>query len=302
MLRVLTMMAGVILGVLVDTVPVAAATPWIVSRANLPFDGASDVPLNARIVLSYDVRHLAEVPQQGISLSSIVVRPIGGEPLHGLVSINETATTVTVLFETLQLSPNTQYQVLSKVRVNDPQWLVGPTEEFVGGFRTTSSSDLTPPAEPKLQVEYEDCETGTPGAFRVSWDRPQDALVEVRQVVLNGGTLWSLEDGFRGAPEGSSMTTDFKGDGKFEVRFVDLAGNASNRVAAEAKSPCPAAEAEVERDFAEPVTDSVLRPREGGCDASFSFPSWIAMLLWCFWLSRRLRQRGAFPGRPVVDP
>jgi hypothetical protein len=239
--------------------------PPVGGRAIVPRDGASGVPLNARIVVMYPLSNpqLAATPTDGPApkLTDVLVRPRGGAPIEATVELTGARAfdAVVVVRPSANLQPRTAYEVLDRVKA--PCYASGSCVEAFSvraTFETGDAADTTPPtfagvtgiASGSLDV----CDSSACcGPYRavpvtLTLDTAQDAggplfyeISENGAPVLRffgGGTLiGAVSCNGRASPFASFVTHT---GATLSVHAVDLAGNIdANTATVTVTAACP---------------------------------------------------------------
>lgn len=252
----------------------------VVERKLLPRDGAMDVPLNASVAITYRAYWLNEFGVSPNDFLDVVVRPVGGEPIAGKVEVAGSEATVAVRFIPAgRLSAQTSYEVLDRVKpinydANDTT-MFGDFE-VIARFVTGAVDDKATPTAPiaTYTTGCTECPNdGCCGPYRAATfgiqlePPPPEVLLEVR---VDQTVAWPFDRTVEGWIGGGLQAPDFRLDGTFELRFVDVAGNRSEATTLIIDASCPAVGAEpeateredAERDVVEETETSVVEPGE----------------------------------------
>ncbi len=290
--------------VLVHEAALACSPHWhLGAPTTSPSDGATDVPLNAWAILVYPATQLDHF-QPALTaddLGDVVVRARGGEPIAGRVQVLSSAATIGVSFSPeADLTPNTVYEVLDRVRDDDFGGHLGELAvrvTFTTGARSLEPAQAPPPGP--ITVDYACCNHmccfGT--EFTLEWDLAPDTLYMVRG--LGDPPVWTAGNTATGviAHAGGLASPDLVGDGTFEVSAVNAAGFLSRPATVFVEDPCepPVIGADGTVEPA-PAADS------GGCGAS-PVSVLAALILADQSIVRRYgdKRRRALSGRPTAS-
>jgi MYXO-CTERM domain-containing protein len=298
------MMALAVAAVLAGRTAVAhACSPFRYALEQIsPADGATEVPLNTEIRLTYMAADSTGIDDV---LTDIKLRAADGAiiDLDAQLLKNDggSARSMVVASLAAELAPGTQYEILSRIAHPCAEFdqVACTLEEHqaVASFTTGTASDTTAPSfagPTHISAWYEAC--GQPGCcgpseavvFHIGWqpatdDTPADTIryhvyraqTRVASYVATAtGVLKCSNDWFE-----TEKLGDFVGEnGTYYVRAVDMAGNEdSNSVALEVNLRCD--------------PDDPTGPEPGGCSlgnrTSSSFALWLLAALAVLALRRR---------------
>lgn len=230
----------------------SAGIPTIASVSPRP--GAVDVPLNARVVVTYEWLY---------SPVTVTLREAGGDEV---IATPISLPGGVALKPTTALAPDTTYEILDTLREDCFTYPCGDDEpEVISTFTTGSVEDVQPPGLSGLHSPVvspiDRCESDAccgPYVMRrwsLAWDQASDDHGIAGYAVYAGkpATLISFKSGLRlqGATlcEGAlrGPLTDVGPKTRLVVRAVDLAGNeAGDDEGVELLAPCEDEEAEVD--------------------------------------------------------
>ena len=233
--------------------------PAVVSRVVVPADGATEVPINARVVLVYRTHRM-----WNFHFAAPLVRREGAEPVGGETSQIVTEESTTLIFvPDAPLAPDTTYEVLDDVCLycdsgGDAQSALA----VVARFTTGPTRDDTPPSPPSAvtaHVGLEVCPDSSccgPYSTRridIYWAAiPQGALA--RLDVDGAATAYMSHPfalGWLRCFGGYSPGAQFVSPGVISLRHVDVAGNLSDAVIVPIDLPSCSADQPDEEQVAE---------------------------------------------------
>lgn len=237
----------------------------VLDRRSLPADGALDVPLNAHIAVVYGVQYLFAA-QVAPAFDTLVVRTSEGHIVAGTLAVDATPGSVAVrLVPAEPLMAHTRYEVLDRVALLVSGVPMNDALAVVATFTTGDALDLDPPASPgPIEVstgcsscgDSACCGPYSMSSFTLSWaTTPGDVLAVVSDDA--GNSAWPAADYALGQiSTGFDNGPDLQREGAFEVRFVDVAGNASEPVSTFVEVHC-SSDADGGPEVAEGISEDV---------------------------------------------
>lgn len=218
----------------------SGATPATASGV-VPADGATGVPVNSRVFVTY-----SGAPYAPAVMEAITLQPQGGGPVAATISSIDSGNPwihQRVLTPTSDLAPNTAYEVRGRVRQTGCTDCVAATPELLATFTTGANRDETPPTFAGatgvvVTGTYEVCD-GTSCCGPYAGTRMQLQYTLPTDADFAGLRLYR-DDAASGpyaivGPRGMALCqgqviSGFNGDffvpeGTYYLRAVDLAGN-----------------------------------------------------------------------------